>query len=712
MRMNPYCLLSGALLVFSLLGCQQEVTEVANSTVPMARVSPHEMEEHGNTRVDNYYWLRERDNPEVIDYLEAENAYARASMAHTQALQDELLAELQGRLQQDDASVPYRLDDYFYYTRFSEGQEYPIHCRKKGSLDAAEEILVDGNELAEGHGFFAMPTVRASSAHDVLAFATDTVGRRIYTLRFKDLVTGEILEDLIPEVTPNFAWAEDNKTLFYAKQDPQTLRFDRIYRHTLGTNTADDMLVYEETDDTFFTFVRKSKSRDYMLVGSRQTLSTEFRTIDAYAPESTPVIFEPRTRGHEYEIDHLGDYFYIRTNDAAPDFRLMRTSVGGAPREDWEEVIGHRDDVLLEGFELFDDYLVVNERVGGLNQLRIRPWSGEGEHYIDFDEPAYSAFIGINPDPGTSVLRYGYASLTTPKSVYDYDMATQAKALRKQEVVLGGFERDNYTSERIEAIARDGTRVPVSLVYRKGFEKDSTSPLLLYGYGSYGASMDARFNSSAVSLLDRGFVYAIAHIRGGQELGRAWYEDGKLDKKMNTFTDFIDVGDHLVKEGYADPKRVFALGGSAGGLLMGAVANMRPDLFKGMVAAVPFVDVVTTMLDDSIPLTTGEYDEWGNPNERDAYDYMLAYSPYDNVAKQRYPNLLVTTGLHDSQVQYWEPAKWVAKLRAMKTDTNRLILRTNMDAGHGGKSGRFRRFEEQAYTYAFLLDLAGHTATD
>lgn len=662
---------------------------------------------HGDERMDPYYWLRGREDPEVISYLEAENAYTDAMMAHTEDLQEALFEEITGRIQEDDTSVPYRENGYWYYTRYEEGKDYPIYCRRKGSMDADEEIMIDVNELAEGHEYFAAAGRRVSVQNDILAFAEDTQGRRIYTLRFKNLETGEYYKDEIPNVTSNMAWANDNKTLFYTRQDPVTLRWDKIYKHVLGTPVGNDELVFEETDDTFSSYVYKTKSKDFLIIGSSQTLSEEHRYLDANNPEGTFRVIQPRERGLEYSVDHYGDHFYIRTNLDAQNFRLVRTQVDRTTKDHWQEVIEHRDDVYLSGFEIFKDYLVVMERKNGLMELRVRPWSGDNEHYLDFGEPAYLAYISTNPEFDTPILRYGYTSMTTPTSTYDYDMRSREKTLLKQQAVLGAFDSANYVTERLYAPAQDGAKIPISLVYRKETTLNGSTPLLLYGYGSYGASMDATFSIPRLSLLDRGFVYAIAHVRGGQEMGRAWYENGKLLKKKNTFTDFTDSADFLVAEGYADPARLFAQGGSAGGLLMGAVMNMRPELWKGIIANVPWVDVVTTMLDDSIPLTTSEYDEWGNPNDKEYYDYMLSYSPYDNVEAKDYPNMLVTTGLHDSQVQYWEPAKWVAKLRATKTDRNRLILKTNMDAGHGGASGRYKRYRETAFAYAFVMDLAG-----
>ncbi len=675
---------------------------------PVARTDPHPMTIHGHTRTDPYYWLKERENPEVIAYLEAENAYTRAVMAPTQALQEQLFEEIKGRIQQTDTSVPYRENGYWYLTRFEEGKDYPVYVRKNGTLEAPDEVLLDANVLAEGHGYFAVGARAISLDNQWMAFNTDTRGRRLYTLQFKHLPTGALSPESIPGVTNNVVWANDHRTVFYTRQDPTTLRWHQVWRHTIGTDPAQDVLVFEETDETFSTFVTRSRSHQYLLIGSSQTLADEYRYLDAHNPTGTFQVFLPRQRGHEYSLDHAGGRFYIRTNDQAQNFRLMSTPQETPGREHWTEVVPHRAEVLLQGFVLFEDYLVLQERRAGLTHLHIRPWDGTAGHDLDFGEPAYLAALGTNPDFDSQVLRFTYTSLTTPGTTFDYDLATRQKTLLKQEAVLGGFDVQHYATERLTARASDGTLIPISLVYRKDlFRRDGTNPLLLYGYGSYGSSTEPTFSSPRLSLIDRGFVYAIAHIRGGQELGRSWYEDGKLLRKMNTFTDFIACGEHLVAQRYADPERLYASGGSAGGLLMGAVVNLRPDLFKGVIAAVPFVDVITTMLDETIPLTTSEYDEWGNPNDKVYYDYMLAYSPYDQVQRKAYPHLLVTTGLYDSQVQYWEPAKWVAKLRAMKTDDHRLLLKTNMEAGHGGASGRFERYRETAFQYAFLLDLAG-----
>ena len=705
----------GALLL-CLSACQSETNTMSKDEVsalyqktdipaPSAAQKPKELTIHDHTRIDKYYWLNERENPEVISYLEAENGYKDEMMAHTTDLQDKLYEEMKGRIKEDDQSVPYKDNGYFYITRYEEGSEYPIYSRKEGNLEAEEEIMLNVNELAKGFGFYQVGGRSVSPNNELLAYGEDTLSRRIYTIRFKNLNTGELLEDHIPNTTGGAVWANDNQHIFYAVKD-ETLRPVKIYRHRLGTSSEDDVLVYEEKDDTFSAFVYKTKSKDFIVIGAYQTLSQEYRVLDANNPTGKFRIIQPRERGLEYDITHFEDKFYIRTNLDAQNFRLMETPVDATTKENWKEVIAHRKDVLLEGMDVFKNYLVLSERKGGITQLRVRPWEGQ-EHYIDFGEDSYLAYTSVNPQFDTEVLRIGYQSMTTPNTTYDYNMASKDFNMLKQQEVLGGFSSDNYVSERVYAKVRDGVEVPISIVYHKDFKKDGTQPVLLYGYGSYGASMDPYFSSARLSLLDRGFAFAIAHIRGGEEMGRHWYEDGKLLNKKNTFYDFIDCGEYLIKEKYAAPDQLYAQGGSAGGLLMGAVMNMRPDLWKGVVAAVPFVDVITTMLDESIPLTTGEYDEWGNPNEKEYYDYILSYSPYDQVEAKDYPATLVTTGLHDSQVQYWEPAKWVAKLREMKTDKNPLLLYTNMDAGHGGSSGRFARIKEVALQYAFFLDLAG-----
>ncbi len=696
-------------LLISQPACAKRQGGFDRATPPVAEIIPHELNIHGDTRIDNYYWMNERDNPKVIEYLEAENAYTAAVMKPTEALQDKLYNELIGRIKQTDLSVPYRSQGYYYYTRYDEGSEYPVYCRKKGTLEADEEVLLNVPELAEGHDFFSVTGLSVSSNNNLLSYGVDTVSRRKYTLHFKDLTTGEHLPDEIVNTTGGAAWANDDKTVFYALKDEVTLRPFKICRHVLGTPVADDELIFHEADDTFDVGVYKTKSKDFIFISSSSTLSNEYRFLDADSPAGEFKILQARERDLEYQADHFEDKFYILTNfGGAKNFQLMTTPVDKPAKENWTELIPVRDDVLLEDFEMFDGFLVTDERQNGLTRLRVIPWDKNvPEHYIDFGEATYSARFSANPEFDSEWLRYGYSSLTTPRSTYDYNMATREKKLLKQEEVLGGFSPENYHAERLYATARDGIKVPISLVYQKGLVRDGNNPCLLYGYGSYGATMDADFDSEVISLLDRGFVYAIAHIRGGQEMGRWWYEDGKLLKKKNTFTDFIDCGDFLVAEKFTNPGRLFAQGGSAGGLLMGAVVNMRPDLFKGVLAGVPFVDVVTTMLDHSIPLTTGEFDEWGNPEIKEYYDYMLSYSPYDQVEAKAYPALFVTTGLHDSQVQYFEPAKWVAKLRAMKTDDSPLVFLINMEAGHGGQSGRFRRLKETAMEYAFIMTLAG-----
>ena len=676
-------------------------------TPPIAAVRPHRFDEFGTVRIDQYYWLKDRSNPEVIKYLEDENAYTKAVMAHTEALQGRLYDELKGRVLQNDQSVPFREGNYFYYTRLVEGKNYPIYARKRGSVSAPEEIMIDANALAEGKATFLIRGWDVSSGEDLLAFAVDTTGGRVSSIRFKNLRTGELLSDVVPRSIGGIAWAEDNRTLFYTKPDSVSVRPYQVYRHRLGTPAATDQMVYEDKDETYYVGVSKTKSRAYIMIQSSQTMATEYSYIRADQPDAPFRILIPRERGHEYYANHFGDYFYILSNDHAKNFRLMRTPVARPGRDNWEEVIPHRADVLLEDFEFFRDYLVLTERKEGLVQLRVRPWTGGGqnEYYLDFGEPAYLAYVSTNLEFNTPVLRYGYTSLTTPSSTYDYDMKTRQKTLLKRDQILGGFDPANYVTERFYTTARDGARVPVSLVYRKGIARPA--PLLLTGYGSYGSSSDPTFSSDRLSLLDRGFVFAIAHIRGGSEMGRAWYENGRQLQKKNTFTDFIDVADDLIRRGYTSSNRLFARGASAGGLLMGAVVNMRPELFRGVIAGVPYVDVITTMSDSTIPLTTGEYDEWGNPHDSTFYRYMLSYSPYDNVERKAYPNLLITAGLYDTQVLYVEPAKWTARLRAMKTDNNRLILRTNMEAGHGGASGRYKRWHDVAFEYAFLLDLAG-----
>ena len=675
---------------------------------PVARAVPHRMEHLGHVRIDDYHWLNRRDDPEVRAYLEAENAYTKQVMASTEKLEEQLFEEIKGRIQQTDETVPYRRGDYLYWVRMEEGKEYPIFCRRGVAQGAVDELLLDANVLAEGHEFFEVGSREVSEDQQILAYTVDTVGRGIYTLRFKDLRTGRDLDDCIPETTASLAWANDDRTLFYGKPDPVTLRCYRVFKHVLGTAVEQDAMVFEERDDTFWIRVWKTKSRRFLMIGSIQTETTECRFLDADDPGGEFQVLQTRERGHEYFADHLDQSFYIKTNHEARNFRLMRAPVTNTGMWNWEEIVAHREHVLLEDFELFRDYLVLTEREEGLLQLRVLGWSGEADYYLSVDDPAYSCWIDANHDVDSTTLRYGYTSLAVPKTIYDHDMVSRRRTRLKQEPVLGEFDPADYRTERLWAVAPDGTRVPISLVSRRDARAGGAKPLLLYGYGSYGYSLDAAFQSERLSLIDRGFTYAIAHVRGGQELGRRWYEDGKLLNKCNSFADFIACAEHLVREGYTQPDRLFAIGRSAGGLLMGCVVNQRADLFRGVIAGVPFVDVVTTMLDDSIPLTTFEYDEWGNPQNKIFYDCMLSYSPYDNIEAREYPHMLVTTGLHDAAVQYWEPAKWVAKLRATKTDGNRLLLKTDMGAGHGGASGRYRRYRETAFEFAFLLDLAGN----
>jgi len=680
---------------------------------PKATIIPHSLEKHGHIRTDNYYWLNNRENTEVIDYLNQENKYYQQSTAHTKDFQKDLFEEMKARIKEDDESVPYFYNGYYYITRFEKGKDYPIHSRKKGNLQAKEEILFDCNEMAQVHAYFNLSGLSISEDNIWATFGVDTVSRRQYTIQIKNLITGEILPVKLENTTGGATWASDNKTLFYSQKDEVTLRADKIYKHKLGTFATEDTLVYFEKDDTFDVSVYKSKSKKYIIINSSSTLTTEYQTVLSETPDAKFKVFQKRTRGLEYSMSHYGDHFYIVTNkDKATNFKLMKTPENATSKENWVDLIAHREDVLLEDIDIFKDYLVVSERADGLNKIRIIPWGGEGEYYLPFESETYMAYTTTNLDFDTPILRYGYQSLATPPSVIDFDMQTKQKTILKEQEVLSRdfgrkFDKNNYQEERIWATAKDGTKVPISMVYRKGMKKEGATPTLLYGYGSYGVTMDCHFSSVRLSLLDRGFIFAIAHIRGGEDLGRPWYENGKLLKKKNTFTDFIDCSKFLISEKYTSPSHLYAEGGSAGGLLMGAIVNISPELYHGVIAQVPFVDVVTTMLDETIPLTTGEYDEWGNPNVKKYYDYMLSYSPYDNVTAQNYPNMYIATGLHDSQVQYWEPAKWVAKLRILKTDKNQLYLDTNMDAGHGGASGRFEAIKEIAKEYSFLLDLEG-----
>ena len=676
---------------------------------PKAPIKPYPMTIHEDTRVDNYYWLNDRENPEVIAYLEAENAYTEKVMSPTKAFQEELFEEMKGRIKEQDESVPYRDGDYYYYSRYIEGGEYPLYCRKKHSMEAEEEILLDGNALAEGNDYFSIGGYDISDNNQILAYSIDTISRRNYTLYFKNLQTGELYPETIENTEGGaYAWAADNQTIFYLQRDPQTLLASKVYRHKLGTSASEDVLVYTEEDPQFYMGLGRMKSKKYIVsVSDHNGVSTEYRLLEASNPEGEFKAFYPRQHGLQYSIEHFEDKFYIRTNEGnATNFKLMEASENESyDIENWKEVIAHREDTYLEGIDVFRHHLVLTERSSALIHLRVINQRTQKEHYLNFGEPAYDAGVGYNPNFDTDLLRFHYTSLTTPSSVFDYNMDTQEKTLMKEQEVLGVFNKEDYQTERLFATARDGVRVPISIVYKKGFKKDGSQPLLQYAYGSYGYSIDPYFSAARLSLLDRGFAFAIAHIRGGQEMGRPWYENGKMLQKKNTFFDFIDVSEYLIQEKWTSKDKLFANGGSAGGLLMGAIINYRPDLYKGILAAVPFVDVVTTMLDETIPLTTGEWEEWGNPKEKEYYDYMKSYSPYDNVVAQEYPNMLVTTGLHDSQVQYWEPVKWVAKLRELKTDNNILLMHCDMSTGHGGASGRFQRFKEVARDYAFILSL-------
>ncbi len=676
---------------------------------PKANKIPQKLEKHGDVRIDNYFWMNQRDSKNVLDYLQQENEYNSAMTAHTQELQKALFTEMKGRIKEDDESVPYKYNGYWYITKYETGKDYPIYVRKKDTLEAPEELLFDCNELAKGHNYFHLKGINISLDNKLVAFATDTVGRRIYTIQIKNLETGEVYPVKITNTTGSSTWANDNKTLFYTQKNEKTLRSEKIFKHRLGEDPATDKLVYYEQDETFNTFVYKTKSKQFLIIGSVSTLTTEYRFLDATNPEGEFTILQPRIRGLEYSVYHFDKHFYIVTNaDGASNFKLMKAPVNATTKNNWQEVIAHREDVLLEDIDIFKDFLVISERSNGLNKIRIKRWDNTDDYYLPFDNETYTAYTSVNLDFNTHILRYSYNSLTTPPSTIDFNMVTKEKTIKKEQEVLGGdFNKDNYVSERVWATADDGVKVPISLVYKKGTPLNGSAPLLLYGYGSYGATIDPYFSSSRLSLLNRGFIFAIAHIRGGEYLGRAWYEDGKLLKKKNTFTDFIACSKYLIANNYTSANHLYAMGGSAGGLLIGAVINMAPQLYKGVIAAVPFVDVLTTMLDDSIPLTTGEYDEWGNPNDEEYYWYIKSYSPYDNVTAQEYPNILVTTGYHDSQVQYWEPAKWVAKLRELKTDNNKLLFHINMDAGHSGASGRFEALKEIAEEYAFLLDLEG-----
>ena len=704
------------------IGCnpstREETHTIEEIQPPKPEKIPHELNANGNKRIDNYYWMKlteeqktaenkDEQTSKVINYLTAENEYLVANLKHTEALQEKIYNEIVGRIKQTDESVPYKDNGYWYYTRYEQGKEYPIYCRKKGAMTAAEEILINVNELAKGHSYYSIDGVKVSEDNNLLAYAEDSVSRRRYTIYVKDLRTGKLVEKPVPNTEGEVTWANDNKTYFYTRKDSVTLRSRWIVKHKLSTDASTDQIVYEEKDETFYTGITKTKSKKFLVIWSGSTLTNDFYILNANTPDKSFRQFTARERGLEYNIDHYGDKFYVVTNLDAQNFRLMETPDNKTEKSHWKEKIAHRKDTMLQGIEIFKDYLVLSEKAHANTLMRIVDQKTGKKHYLDFGEPAFTVYPSINLDFDTEILRYKYTSLATPNSTFDYHLRTREKKLLKRDEIVGGYNPQDYEIERLWATTDDGTRVPMSIVYKKGLKKDGGNPTLLNAYGSYGYSNDPTFSISRLSLLDRGFVFAIAHIRGGQEMGRQWYEDGEMFKKKNTFTDFIDCAEFLIEENYTKPEKLFATGGSAGGLLMGAVVNMRPDLFKGVIAKVPFVDVVTTMLDESIPLTTGEFDEWGNPKSLESYMYMLDYSPYDQLKAQAYPNMLITTGLHDSQVQYWEPAKWVAKLRELKTDNNKLYLRTNMETGHGGTTGRFKVYKETAQEYAFIVDLAG-----
>ena len=712
-------------ILFLLVNCNNKLKEnYTNASQfikpPIAEKKDSVLTIHNHKRIDPYFWMRLTDNQKnaetpdeqtqkVLDYLNAENAYTNTVLKSTELFQEKIYAEIIGRIEQTDESVPYFKNAYWYYSKYNEGQEYPVYCRKKEDLENEEEVLFDANIGAEGHSFYNVAGLNVSTDNKMLAFAEDTISRRIYSIHFKNLETGEILKDKLENTTGSGAWANDNSTYFYTTKDPISLLPNKIWRHKLGEESSNDVLVYEENDPSYYIGVYKSKSEKYVIVWNSSTLSSSYQLIKADAPESDPVVFTPREDIHEYNIVHFQDKFYIITNWNAQNFRLMETSENATFKENWKEVIPHREDVLITDFDIFKNYLVLSERKNALINLRVINQNTKEEHYLDFGEPVYVASISTNPEFDSNLLRYSYSSLTTPSSVYDYNMNDRSKELKKQQKVVGGHDPSKYVSERLYVDSRDGKKIPLSLVYKKGIKLNGKAPLLLYGYGSYGNTIDPYFSSTRLSLLDRGFIFAIAHIRGGEAMGRQWYDDGKMMNKINTFNDFNDCAQVLIRQNYTSSQHLYAMGGSAGGLLMGAIANMSPDLYNGIIAAVPFVDVVSTMLDETIPLTTNEFDEWGNPKEKEAFEYMLSYSPYDNVKAINYPHMLVTTGLFDSQVQYWEPAKWVAKLRDLKTDDNLLLMKCNMDAGHGGASGRFERYKEVALEYAFMFYLEGIT---
>jgi oligopeptidase B len=673
------------------------------STPPVAEKKPKVMIKFGDRRVDNYFWLREKKNPEVTQYLKAENAYTDAQTKHTEAFQEVLYKEMLARIKETDENVPYRKGEYYYYSRTEQGKQYSIYCRKKGNLDAKEEVLIDLNELAKAKAFLALGEYDVSPDGKLLAYSLDETGFREYTMHLKNLETGEVYADKIQKVDSS-AWAADNKTLFYVTEDSAKRPY-RLLRHVLGQTK--DELILEEKDESFRIGVGNTRSDEYLVLSSNSSDTSESRVLPMNEPNGTWRLVQKRKKNHEYDVDHHGDHLYIVTNDKGRNNRLVRTPVSKPEQTNWKQVVAHRQNVMLENAEMFKDFMVLHERDKGIQKLRVWDMASGDSHHIEFNETVYSATGGGNPEFNTALYRFSYTSLVTPNSIYDYEVKSRKRELKKQQPVLGGYNPDDYASEALQATARDGTKVPISIVYKKSMRAQGPQPLLLYAYGSYGYPTNPTFRSNRLSMLDRGMVFAIAHIRGGADMGKLWYDDGKLMKKKNTFNDFVDVAEHLIKKGYTAPDKLAIQGGSAGGLLMGAVTNMRPDLFKAVVSEVPFVDVMNTMLDSTLPLTVGEYLEWGNPNQERAYKYMRSYSPYDNLVKGKYPAILVETSLNDSQVMYWEPAKYVAKLRTLKTDNNVLLLRTNMDAGHGGASGRYDFLKEAAFTYSFILDQFG-----
>ena len=705
--MKSLLLSLASILIFSCNNNSTKKNMSEPNQPPLAKKSAKELKIHDEVRVDDFYWLKDRENPEVIDYLNNENDYYNQDTKHTKKFQEDLFEEMKSRIKEDDSSVPYKYNGYWYITKYQKGKDYPIYTRKKESLEALEEVLFDCNLMAKDHSYFRLVGLNVSPNNQFISYGVDTTGRRQYKLLIKDLKSNKVLKEQIWNTTGGSTWANDNKTLFYTLKDEMTLRSEAIYKHRLNTHQDKDELVYEEKDDTFGVGVSKTKSQKYLVISSYSTLTSEHKILNANTPDGVFKVFQPRTRGLEYSISHFKNSFYIVSNiDNAQNFKLSVTSENNTNKIYWTDVIAHRDNVLLEDIDIFKDFLVISERENGLNKIKISKWDNSSSYFLPFNSETYTAYTTTNIDFETNKLRYSYQSLTTPSSIIEFDMVSKEKTILKEQEVLDiNFSKENYISNRLWANASDGVKIPISLVYHKETEINSDTPLLLYAYGSYGSTIDPYFSTVRLSLLDRGFVYAIAHIRGGEYMGRQWYEDGKLFKKKNTFTDFIDSSKFLINNNYTSSEHLYAMGGSAGGLLMGAVVNMAPELYNGVVAQVPFVDVITTMLDEDIPLTTGEYDEWGNPNDKDYYDYIISYSPYDNITNKLYPNLLVTTGLYDSQVQYWEPAKWVASLRYLSKNTSKLYLNTNMDAGHGGASGRFESLKEIASIYAFLFDL-------